>query len=1189
MGMSDRLGQRVPVRVPLLATKAEEGRRDEDGALTNGKAPHRRKQTLLIAALVSMLAVLCLLVSSAYGEDLPILYGSFGPDGSSAPKSNFQTVGSTAVDQQTHDVYVLDHNANALYKFDEKGKPVDWGGAAPYISGNKIEGLSTSEFFSADEVAVNSQTHVVYVTSANAVRAFTADGEAAPFTAGPAMGTSEITGFSELFGVAVDASGDIYAADRGTDRITIYSAAGEPITQFSAEGPRNLAVAPNGAVYVIERFGSVRRFDPSSSLPVEASTTYTPASSPLDEHPDISVTVDPANGNVFLLRFDDENRAQIAIYDSSGTFLGAFATGGDATFEIEGEEGELGTSSQGIAVGANHKVYVGDNGENFRGSEISKVEIFGPFPVLRPTVESSSALEVSADFARLRARINPNTLDTTYYFEFGLSDCSATPNPCAKLASANPDIGSGHTGVWVFTQLPPLQAATTYHYRVVAENSLGVTAGPDRTFTTQIRGLGDSLSDSRAWEMVSPPDKHGGLLRSSADGLVQAAADGRGLVYPSLNPIEAEPEANRVIGVNTNLARRTGAGWESKDIMPPTAEANIIDLKEYKLFSPDLDRAALVHLFPGAPRETPALRENSDPPVYTQLLTSENTPPGSGNREIHSVEFKAANRSLDTLVISSLVPLTTDAPPAGTGRMLYVWIGGQLYPVSKLPASEGGGMAHADSPGSGAGSQRNAVSEDGSRIFWSVGRISNGGNSLSALYLRDTVTEDTVRLDLPEPGATELGDPSPLFLGANPDGTVVFFTDAQQLTVGASPEGKDLYRCVIPHGETAQGCASLTDITVPQSSGESAEVQGLAAGMSEDASRLYFVANGVLDNAANGMGETATAGEPNLYRWQQSGGIRFVAILSKGDQNDWGGNFEAGAALSAAASPDGQYLAFMSEDSLTGQENLDAVSGEPVEEVYRYDDGQDALACISCDPAGDAPEGTSLGNEGAPLVDPRHKWGAGRVAAILPQATLNEEIFGATLYQPRAVLDNGRIFFNAVDSLVPADSNGDWDVYQYEPFGAGSCTGSSGGSMASRSGEGCISLLSSGSAEEEAGFLDAGESGDDVFFLTPARLSVTDTDSELDVYDARVGGTAAVLHPPVECAGESCQAPATAPSDPSPASEAFHGAGNPKPCRRNAPRARARRHGRARCAHKRHRRHAKKHHRQSSDKGRAAK
>jgi hypothetical protein len=1160
---------------------------------TGTDAPSRPRRGVVLAALLGCLAGLCLLVSVASGEDLPILYRSFGPHGSSA--SNFREVTSTAVDQQTHDVYVLDRGANALYKFDEEGHALDWGGSANYISGNKIEGLSTGEFVISNQVAVDSQTHVVYVTSANAVRAFAANGDAADFSAGPGAGTSEITGFSELFGVAVDANGDIYAADRGADRVSIYSPAGEPITQFSAEGPRNMAVAPDGGVYVVERFGSVRKFSPSS-FPVESSTTYTPASNPIAQGD--NVAVDPANGNVFLIRFAAAGGLQIAEYDASGAFFGAFAG--------RGEEGELGSGSRGLAVGANHKVYVGSNGE-FQGTRTSKVEIFGPFPVLRPTVESSSALEVSADFARLRARINPNTLETTYHFEFGLSDCSATPDPCAEVAPADPDIGSGHSGVWVYAQLPPLQAATTYHYRVVAENELGVTTGPDRTFTTQPRGLGASLSDSRAWEMVSPPNKHGAILLNSIaeGGLIQAAADGRALAYISKGSVEGTPEGNRSIELSTILARRTEAGWQSTDITPPNARAHGysgFSPDAYNLFSPNLERAELIPaddtvLASGLEELefVPFLRENSSPPVYTPLLTTSNVPPGTRITESNGggvgvVRLSAANPSLDHLVLSSQYSLVGSASERGGERTsLYMWFGGHLQPVSVMPVAEGGEIVEAVT-GSNAGSGRNAVSVDGSRVFWSAGFA-----SLSALYLRDTVTEETVRLDVPQPGVTGGGESRPIFQGASAEGTVVFFTDSQRLTEDASPEGRDLYRCEIPSGDSAQGCASLTDITAPApESEESAEVPGIAAGMSQDGSHIYFVAKDVLDESPNEAGDTAAGAEPNLYLWQRGGGVRFIATLSKEEANDWGGSSEGTFELSTASSPSGRYLVFMSHRGLTADDILDVTTGEGDEEVFRYDAAGDALACVSCNPTGAAPSGSLVNSpleSAAPLVDPQSQYeNSGHdAAAILPEPSV-VFLSGPSLYRPRAVLDNGRVFFNAIDSLVSADSNANWDVYEYEPSGLGSCTASSAGPMVNRSGEGCVSLISSGSAEEEAAFLDASESGGDVFFLSSARLSVTDVDSELDVYDARVNGTPAVLHPITECAGESCQAATIAPNDPTPASEAFSGAGNPSACARVA--SHARRHGSTHCARKRHHKHkhAKKHRRRgSARKGRGAK
>jgi hypothetical protein len=92
--------------------------------------------------------------------------------------------------------------------------------------------------------------------------------------------------------------------------------------------------------------------------------------------------------------------------------------------------------------------------------------------------------------------------------------------------------------------------------------------------------------------------------------------------------------------------------------------------------------------------------------------------------------------------------------------------------------------------------------------------------------------------------------------------------------------------------------------------------------------------------------------------------------------------------------------------------------------------------------------------------------------------------------------------------------------------------------------------MSSGTGDTEAGFLDASVSGDDVFFLTSARLAVTDVDDLLDVYDARVGGTAAVIDPVTECFGDLCRAAPARVPDASPGSSFFTGPGNVKPGRK---------------------------------------
>jgi hypothetical protein len=397
------------------------------------------------------------------------------------------------------------------------------------------------------------------------------------------------------------------------------------------------------------------------------------------------------------------------------------------------------------------------------------------------------------------------------------------------------------------------------------------------------------------------------------------------------------------------------------------------------------------------------------------------------------------------------------------------------------------------------------------------------------------------------------GEPRPVFQGASADGDVVFFTDSERLTEDASPGGTDLYRCKLDSGNSGAGCIDLDDVSAPiEGSGESAEVMGVVPGYSSDGSRIYFVAHGVLDQQPNGLAESAVAGEPNLYLWERGAGTRFVARLSLNDGPDWGSDVTVPGArvskLSASSSPSGRYFTFMSERSLTGYDNLSA-SDEKVEEAFIFDAVTDQLSCVSCSPSNAGIEHAGLfspaPNTLASAVDPEGVWEDHWVASTLPEAAERVQN-GASLYQPRFVFDSGRMFFHAIEALVPADTNGDWDVYQYEPLATGDCVSAPSGAAVARSGPGCVSLISSGVANGASAFLDSSATGDDVFFMTRGMLSVLDDDEAVDVYDARVNGVEARRQVVPECNDESCRPVVAAPLAPSPgsASPAFSRAEN---------------------------------------------
>ena len=769
-------------------------------------------------------------------------------------------------------------------------------------------------------------------------------------------------------------------------------------------------------------------------------------------------------------------------------------------------------------------------------------------------IDATYSTEVDATKATLHTEINPLGHDTTYYFQYGTESCQSNPGSCTNTPTPpGEDIGAGEEDVARSAQLDELKPDTTYYYRVLAMNSLGTTEGAQHTFTTQLQATPLALADSRAWEMVSPPDKHGapveGLTREG--GVSLAAENGDALTYVVDGALGEEVQGNRSPEMQQIIATRTPKGWSSEDVVTPNTRAYGDapgNPPEYQFFSPDLS-LALVEPFgpepplaPGVTQKTIYLRDDASG-TYLPLVTEADTVAGTQfGGQIHFVD---ATPDLTHVVIQSTVPLT-EAP---SGKGLYEWVAGELQFVSLLPA---GAPAPESSLGFGGHVIAQAISSDGTRVIW---EDHAEGTSQGHLYMRDTAKSETIQLDAAQ-GVSELEKGSAQFQGASSDGSKVFFTDKQRLTADSTAEpalGKaDLYECEMEEVANKLTC-HLKDLTIDRGEGEHAAVQGLLLGVDEGGANVYLVAQGVLASNRNANGEAAEAGKDNLYALHESAGdwtTTFIAALSSEDSPEWEGNKVADTAFSAArVSPDGRYFAFMSAAPITGYDNVDQHSGARDEEVYLYDAGAASLGCVSCNPTGARPAGvldTVESGEGLGLVVDRRKvWAESGhehwLAGSIPGWTAQREV--SAIFQSRYLSNSGRMFFNSPDDLVPQAINGKEDVYEYEPAGVGSCQSPSGA---------CVSLMSSGSSPEESAFLEATANGNDVFFLTAAQLLPQDTDTAFDIYDARVCTQASPCLTPPEAAAPGCsEADACRPAQPAqpipgaaPFTASFSGPGN---------------------------------------------
>lgn len=463
--------------------------------------------------------------------------------------------------------------------------------------------------------------------------------------------------------------------------------------------------------------------------------------------------------------------------------------------------------------------------------------------------------------------------------------------------------------------------------------------------------------------------------------------------------------------------------------------------------------------------------------------------------------------------LTAPAPAGPPTPTANAGMQLntqlYDLHDGVLELVSILP----GGFPNPDNSYAGIlgtpgenrrSSLENAVSTDGSRIFWtsSSGPFAIGPGEL---YVRVDGNETLPISNSVEPGAVSR------FLTAAADGSAVLFSI-----------GERLYEFDVD--AALAGAAEPERLIADQVPG--------ALGAADDLSRIYFVSREALVAGAQ-------EGEWNLYL-EEEGDLGVVTILSSHDVElatfDLSPIQPQPVLRPSRVTPDGRHIAFQALGSLTGYDNVDPADGKRYTEVFRYDADSDELTCVSCNPTGVRPQGGLIlvpysRFERTISDDIAFNESYGQ-AALLP--TCERELYCSHVLSD----DGGRVFFHSFEALVARDTNGVRDVYQWEAQGTGGCGEP----------DGCVDLISTGTSPQESEFIDASSNGDDVFISTTSNIHSED-EGLVDIYDARVGGGYAILAPPPECAGDACQSVPFAPADSTPASSVFNGPGNPRPLR----------------------------------------
>jgi hypothetical protein len=759
-----------------------------------------------------------------------------------------------------------------------------------------------------------------------------------------------------------------------------------------------------------------------------------------------------------------------------------------------------------------------------------------------PSVDGMSVDEVTSSYANLHAEVNPRGAATKYWFEY---------TDVAGMGRETPivSIGSGDHDVSVAQQVSGLSPDTTYLVRVAAMNAVGTVFGAYESFTT-LPATVQGLPDNRGYELVTPANKgdaedlFGGSNGVNHD-LGYSSGSGDDFLLWTTAAFGSFPTSGENLYV---FGREKGAGWTATSTASPglgvqTLVSAVFDPFDFSMVGlgekygsePAAELAPVADLVgppggfqPGGQYETAATAMGPVLPVGASSDLShvvlEGRPDGmlpfcEGTQELLVKNQESEEADKLRKGVKDLYAWSTG------GSCLYLvnmkGSAGENLLVSKCGATLGQGQDKAF-----AGAGRGAVSADGSNIFFTApspdaegSKCWSGGSagSVPEIYARLTegALKSTIEVSAPEQGVDPSVTYPAVYVGASENGSKVFFLTRTELTKGAEKlrtHEPELYECEI-FEEAGEGKCRLTRISGGKADGVIGSVRDVPA-ISSDGSVVYF----------NAEGEVTPGVEGGLYRYETETGelIRVAPMQSYPTETTGTGRWynkevklEEVAGLDVEANwyttSDGQFLVFASSEDLEGYDTGGQI------ELYRYDydaEGGHHIVCVSCDPNGAAPSvGSAFARSAVNLDNPSG-------------------------HSPRPISEDGSyVFFDTAESLVPQATNGKVDVYEWHEDPESHVR--------------TVSLIGSGEGSSNSFFLDSSETGSNVFFGTHARLVPQDTDSEGDLYDARIcepaNGNPCIKPPASEagqCEGDACQSPSPTTIVATPSTLTVTGVGN---------------------------------------------
>ncbi len=1080
-------------------------------------------------------------------------------------------INAIAVDPNGN-LYVVEPNRNEVDEFESSGEFVR------AFTGAEVPG---GGFGHLTGVAVDPTTEDVLVVDRrnDVVDEFSPSGE----YLGQLTGTSSGSPFGEVpGGIAVNSNGYLYVADsvRGvvdifTPKVILPKVTYETPTDSTPTSETVKAnVDPNGGGPVTGchvEYGTSRKYSlgsvPCSEehfsglTPVTATLTGLTSETTYHYRVVVSNAKGTSNGqdHTFSPHFVPNLTTEAAtdLTSTSATLEGSFIGNGEPTeyyFQYGTDTGYGETTPVEDAGSPNglkhlstpitglqplityHYRVVATNGLGTTYGEDQEFTTLG-----KPTIETSFSSNVAKSAAELHARINPNGADTKYRFEYGPTTNYGKVAPAPAGGEITEELFTPHA---VKVSLNELQPGVTYHFRMVAENPYGTAMSVDQTFgfyppscpNAHLRQITNSsdLPDCRAYELVSPAYAEGTTLYPEGPNSPEATNPARFAFGGFIGAIPGSGEPPNTYG-DLYVSTRTDEGWVTKYVGQPSNQSHDDN------GPPEEERSNDGSIFlpltaPGGVRTDLSMDKFID---WNDGVGGENGP--------HILDFTPYVRGADGSLLEEWpnVPGYEPSPVFGQSADFthYVFQVGSspdfslidnntdTNKASEVSLTEGSGPIPIQ-PGDTSPDQESlqvpAVSRDGSHILMAAragpnehpaecglehyeGRYHGLNPDLcplqaSQLYMRvgDAVTY-------------EIAPGHPVhYIDETSDGSKVFFTSDEHLTEqDLEHSGSGLYMWSENEGHPTLTLISKGEKEEPGAPGNTANCHASwtsGCGVVPFANNSYHEpniegylgGNGLSDNfiaAKNGdiyffspeqlAGPRGIKGEENLYDYR-NGALQYVASFTPQPycrEEEYLHYCSAGPVIRMQVSPEDTHMAFLTADRVTAYNNAGYT------EMYTYDPSTEEVTCVSCLPDGEPPTSNVYASSNGLFMS-----------------------------------NDGRTFFSTRDALVPRDTDGLRDVYEYT--------------------EGHAQLISSGTSIREltsgifsfgvnkelftAGLVGVSADGANVYFSTYDTLVGQDRNgSQLKFYDARTDGGFPYLAPAAPCeAADECHGAGSAPEAP---------------------------------------------------------